>query len=458
MSLRLKNRIALFNTVAAAITMLLVFVTVYAVVYITTYKHLDNDIREEKEEIFSIISWKGDSLIMNVISEWEEREHNQAEVNPIFMQVVNSKGQLIFRSLNLQNNHLLFDDSLTSEVFFNIEFQGKKIRQGQFPIINKAGKLTGQLVIGISQVESALILSNLRLTFFIAFPLMLLIFYFVTSLAASRSIAPVKKLIQFAGTIHYNNINNRLPLPPNQDEIHQLTTTINDLLERIEIGLNREKQITADISHELRTPLTSIRGTLEVLIRKTREPHQYEEKVHQVIQEVDSMNRIIDQLLHLARLDSGILSIVKTSVYLNELLSKIKHKWLFRLNEKNMSLQIDIPNDAVVNTDSGLLEIMLGNIISNAFKYGHTNGTITCKWDDNEKRLSIIDNGPGIPQEHLPNLFKRFYRTDTSENSKIQGIGLGLYIVKTLSGLQEITINVESEINQGSNFSLQFKH
>jgi signal transduction histidine kinase len=352
----------------------------------------------------------------------------------------------------------LFDDSLTSEVFYNIEFNGKKIRQGQFPIINKAGKLTGQLVIGISQVESALILTNLRLTFFIAFPLMLLIFYFVTSLAVSRSIAPVKKLIQFAGTIHYNNINNRLPLPPNQDEIHQLTTTINDLLERIEIGLNREKQITADISHELRTPLTSIRGTLEVLVRKTREPNQYEEKVHQVIQEVDSMNHIIDQLLHLARIDSGNLSIVKTSVYLNELLLKIKHRWLFRLNEKSMSMHIDVPNDVVVNTDSGLLEIMLGNIISNACKYGHINGSITCKWDDTEKRLSIIDNGPGIPQEHLPNLFKRFYRTDTSENSKIQGIGLGLYIVKTLSGLQEITINVESEINQGSNFSLQFKH
>lgn len=456
MSLRFKNRIAFFNTAAAAITMLVVFIAVYLVVYITAYKHLDNDIRKEKEEVFANMKWKGDSIILNMMPEWEEKEHSQAEVNPTFLQVVDHKGRLIFRSVNLQNDHLLFADSLMSDVFFNVVFNGKKIRQGQFPIKNDFGKLIGQLDIGLSQVESALILSNLRNTFFVAFPLMLLVLYFVTSLAASRSIAPVKQLISFAGGISYNNINARLPLPSHKDEIQQLTTTINDLLDRIEIGLNREKQITADISHELRTPLTIIRGTLEVLVRKTREPHQYEEKVQQIIQEVDSMNHIIDQLLQLARLDSGNLSIVTTSVQLNDLMQKVKKKWQLRLNEKSMLMQIDISNNATVSADYGLLEIILGNLISNAFKYGNTNGSIICKWNDEERKLSITDNGPGIPQEHIPNLFKRFFRADISISSQIQGIGLGLYIVKNLAELQHITIEVDSKINRGTNFYLQF--
>ena len=125
--------------------------------------------------------------------------------------------------------------------------------------------------------------------------------------------------------MHYNNIDPRLPLPVHHDEIYQLTATINSLLERIETGRNREKQITADISHELRTPLTSIKGTLEVLVRKTREPQQYEEKVLQVIQEVDSINHIINQLLYLARLDSGNISIVKKPVKLYDMMMTIKN-------------------------------------------------------------------------------------------------------------------------------------
>ena len=456
MNLRFKNRIALFNTVAAAITMLVVFAAVYAVLYITTYHDLDNNIKDEKEEVLSQISAKSDSLILSLNAEWEEKEHNQAEVDPIFVQIVDNKGHVIFHSRNLQSDQLLFADSLTSEVFFNITFNGKKIRQGQFPIKNDSGKIIGQLDIGVSQVDSILILANLRNAFFVAFPLMLLIFYFVTSLVASRSIAPVKQLISFAGKIDYDNISSRLPFPSHHDEIYQLTTTINDLLERIEIGLTREKQVTASISHELRTPLTGIRGILEVLIRKTREPGQYEEKIRQVIQEVDSMNNIINQLLYLARLDSGNLSIVKSPVRLNDLLQSIKTKWQSRLNEKRMSLQIDISNDAMVNADYGLLEIMLGNLIGNAVKYGCVNGNIICLWDVKTGELSVADDGPGIPQEHLPNIFNRFYRAEVPGSSANQSIGLGLYIVKMLADSQDITVTVESDLKLGTRFSLCF--
>lgn len=454
--MRFKNRIALFNTLAAAITMLVVFTIMYVAVDITTFRHLDNTIRAEKEEIFAQIE-RGDSIYLSLNAEWEEREHNQAEVNPILMQIVNNKGRLVFHSRNLQNDHLLFANSLTSEFFFNVMLNGKRIRQGQFPIKNDAGKLLGQLDIGVSQVESALILSNLRITFFVAFPVMLFIFYFVTSLAASRSIAPVKQLIHFARNMDFNHINKRVPLPSHRDEIHMLTTTINDLLERIEIGLNREKQITADISHELRTPLTSIRGTLEVMIRKPREPHHYEEKVHQVIHEVDSMNHTIDQLLHLARIDSGNLSVLKTPLQLHDLLQKLKNRWLPRMHEKNMSVHIDTTTtDVVVSADYGLLEIMLGNFLSNAFKYGKKNGSVVFRWDNNTKKLSIADDGPGISSEHLPYIFDRFYKTDISGKISTQSIGLGLYIVKTLANFQGISVQVESSVDKGTEFSLLF--
>ncbi|MCB0476362.1 MAG: HAMP domain-containing histidine kinase, partial [Flavobacteriaceae bacterium] len=427
MKLHFKNRIALFNTIAAAITMLVVFAAIYAVVYFTTYNHLDGDILKEKEELFSQITTEGDSLILGLNVEWEELEHNRAEVDPIFLQIVNDKGVVVFHSRNLENDLLQYADSLNNDQFFNVELNGKKIRQGQFPIKSETGKILGQIDIGVSQVDSIIILTNLRNTFFAIFPLMLIFFYVITSLVASKSIAPVKELIGYTEKIHYNNINTQLPLPQHRDEIYQLTVTINSLLRRIEKGRNREKQITSDISHELRTPLTSIKGTLEVLVRKVRKPQQYEEKARQVIQEVDGMNHIIDQLLYLARLDSGNLSIVNKPVNLYDLMTSVKNKWDLRLQDKQMEMQLEIPKETTVQADFGLLELILGNLVSNAVKYGHIRGVLICRWQKESRILSIADNGPGISPEHLPHIFERFYRVEVPENSSVSSTGLGLY-------------------------------
>ncbi|TRZ71115.1 MAG: HAMP domain-containing protein, partial [Bacteroidetes bacterium] len=256
MSLHFKTRIALFNTAAGAIVTFLVFLVVYTVVYITVYRYLDSGIRVEQKEIINNIHWKGDSLVLELIGEWEEKEHQQAEVSPSFFQVVDCQGRLAFRSTNLLNDHLLFAEPLTQELFSNITLNGKQIRQGMFPIYNENGKFLGQLDIGISQVESTHILTNLRLILIVAFPLMLLVFYFASSWAASAGISPVDQLIRTTEKINDTNISTRITLPSRKDEIHKLTTTINEFLRRIELSLDREKQITADISHELRTPLT----------------------------------------------------------------------------------------------------------------------------------------------------------------------------------------------------------
>ena len=456
MSLRFKNRIALFNTIAAAVTTLLIFIVVYAVVYITAYKHLDDEIRLEKDEVFGNILLKGDSLILNMMPEQLEAEHRQAEVSPTFLQIVDGKGQLLFRSSNLNNDHLHYAESLTEPMFFNVVFNDKLIRQGQFPILNNDGKPIGQLDIGLPQEESILILKNLRITLCISFPLMLLAFYLATSWAASRGIAPVHKLIRAAGAINDMNMSTRLPVPLRHDEIHQLGTTINALLGRIEMSLIREKQITADISHELRTPITSIRGTLEVLIRKTRDPMQYEDKIRHVIGEVDMLNKIIDQLLQLSRLDAGNLPVAKTTFPLINVINTITDRLQHRLSEKHMTMQITFSETVTINADQGFLEIMLENLISNAFKYGREGQLIAFAWDKNQHTLYVSDNGHGIPREHLPYLFNRFYRTDASRSSQVQGNGLGLSIVKKLADLQQITIDVTSNTGTGTTFSLHF--
>ena len=289
----------------------------------------------------------------------------------------------------------------------------------------------------------------------ITFPLVLIVQFIVSSLAASKAIAPVNQLIASASKIGDSNISTRLPLPGHQDELYQLTQTINELLARIETSMQQQKQFTSDASHEIRTPLSGIRGILEVLIRKQREPQVYEEKIAATIKEVDRLDSLLEQLLQLARLDSSKAARTET-ICLAELISLSGEKWKKQAAEKSINMQLNIPEDVTVMGDQLYLELIIDNLLSNAIKYGKENGNVIASWNEASKTLSVKDDGIGISTKDLPNIFNRFYRADKSRSSAVKGNGLGLSIVKKLADLQLINLRAESQPGKGSTFMLQF--
>ena len=456
MNLRFKNRIALFNTLAVAFTTALVFLVIYLVVYKTAYKHLDDDILLEKEEVFSNLDWRRDSIIIKKMPEWDEAEHNKIEVNPTFLQISDLKGRVIFRSSNLVKDQVLFSPDNNREIFYNDRINDQRIRLGQFPIRNENGENIGKLTIAISEQESFSILYNLIWVLLLSFPLVLIVQFVASSLAASKAIQPVHRLIQTASGISDSNISTRLVLPEHQDELYELTKTINELLTRIEASMMLQKQFTSDASHEIRTPLSAIRGTLEVLIRKQRDPQVYEEKISGVITQVDRLNALLEQLLQLARIDSSNIMAKNEIIPLSQLISILHGKWKSKAEERGIKLQLDIIEDAVVTGDKIFLELILDNLISNAIKYGKENGRIFLNWDDSSKSLSVKDDGIGISAEVLPNIFNRFFRADESRSSAVSGNGLGLSIAKRLAEMQQINLIAESQPGTGSTFTLQF--
>lgn len=329
------------------------------------------------------------------------------------------------------------------------------MRLGYFQISNEAGVNIGQLTIAVSQQESYNILNNLIWVLLISFPLVLIVQFVTSSLAASKAIEPVNQLISSASGICDSNISTRLVLPEHQDELYQLTQTINELLSRIETSMLQQKQFTSDASHEIRTPLSGIRGTLEVLIRKQREPKVYKEKIAGTIKEVDRLDLLLEQLLQLARIDSSTAARNET-ICLSELISLSGEKWKKQAAEKNISLEHNIPEDTTVMGDQLYLELIVDNLLSNAIKYGKENGIVIVNWDETSKTLSVKDNGIGISAKDLPNIFNRFYRADKSRSSTVKGNGLGLSIVKRLADLQHINLRAESHPDKGSTFMLQF--
>jgi two-component system heavy metal sensor histidine kinase CusS len=455
MTLKFRNRIALFNTLAVAFTTAMVFLVIYSVVYKTAYSHLDDDILLEKEEVFSNLDWHRDSIIINKMPEWDEAEHNQVEVNPTFLQIADLNNKVIFRSTNLLENQTLSIPGKNQGTFYNGEINNQRVRLGHFPITNEASVNIGQLTIAVSQQESYNILNNLIWVLLITFPIVLIVQFVASSLAASKAIEPVNQLISSASGIGDSNISTRLVLPEHQDELYQLTQTINELLARIETSMLQQKQFTSDASHEIRTPLAGIRGTLEVLIRKQREPQIYEEKIAGTIKEVDRLDSLLEQLLQLARIDSST-AVRNETICLAELISLSGEKWKIQAAEKNVSLQFNIPEDITVMGDQLYLELILDNLLSNAIKYGKEDGNVVAGWDRNSKTLTIKDDGIGITSKDLPNIFNRFYRADKSRSSAVKGNGLGLSIVKKLADLQHINLRAVSQPDKGSTFMLQF--
>ncbi len=456
MKLSFKKRIATYNLIAIASILAVAFGAIYGVVYFTSYKHLDDDISTEKTEVFSNLDWEDNTIIMNKMPEWEEAEHKQIEINPTFIQIVDLDGKTVFKSANLQENHFLFNPKNKKTVFYNATINHQKIRQGQFPIFNEKHKIIGQLTIGISQQESYNVLHNLLLVLTATYIFIILILYFIMTFVASKAIAPIQQLIHSASQINYANINSRLPLPENEDEIHQLATTINELLSRLETSFYQQKQFTSDASHEMQTPLAAIKGIIEVLLRKPRTTEHYEVKMQEVLVQTNRLSQLYDQLLQLARIESSVLIAKKEPVALAPTINKIVkiHDKLIKNNK--ITTYNSVPTDVIIQTDALLVEMILDNLISNAVKYNKPNGAIYFTWTAATKTLSIIDEGIGIDANQLPLLFNRFFRADDSRSSQIPGNGLGLSIVKRLCDAQNSSLTVTSEKGKGTSFQLQF--
>lgn len=460
MKLRLRDRIAFYYLVTAALLVAVIFVTVYSVVHKTVYNHLNGDLTAEASEVFHSIVILDKQFIFANPNEWKEREHGQIEVNPTFVQVTDSLGNILRKTPNLRESTLAFRPELTEDSFFNTQLSGSPIRQLQMLIRNQNGKPLGYLLVAMPLQESLLVMQNLKIVLLTAFPLVLVILFFVTRSIAGRSIAPIDEVIDTANRIHQGHLSERIPIPPHQDEMHRLASTINNLLDRIQNAIQVEKRFTSDASHELRTPVAALKGTLEVLARKSRTVEYYQEKADYCLSEVNRMSRLIDEMLLLTRYDNSGNGLSLSEVPLIQQLELALDDHGTEIAKKSMRVTITGDKSAVVTSEPVMLEILLGNIVSNAVKYSEPESPIHIDITSSGEQVTctIQDHGIGMTRDQVEKIFDRFYRADDSRSNQTAGVGLGLSIVQRLASLLHIDIQVESQPDDGTRFILHFKN
>ncbi|TRX16477.1 sensor histidine kinase [Flavobacterium franklandianum] len=456
--LSFKNRIAFNYIITTGLLIFVVFFSIYSIVKISVYSHINDDIRSEVNKHLTEIEIKDSYIGLIHNDEWREREHNSVAVNPVFIQFYNQNGKLAEKSPNLKIHTLIFNQNINDNEFFDTQLVNKSIRQIQVPIFQNSIK-KGYLLVAMSLEDAKMVLQNLAKILLFSYPLILLVLFIIARLIAGRSIKPISSIIKTSNIITKDNLKSRIPLPQNKDELYTLSQTINNLLDRIENTIEREKQFTSDASHELRTPLTVIKGTLEVLIRKPRNQEEYLEKINFCVSEVNRLNHLVDELLLLARFENHNQSLKIEKVCLNATILDAISRYSSLIQTNKIHISTHFLKEYYVHSDAYLLSIIINNLVSNALKYSNKNGNLSIVITDKNNKIEchIIDSGVGIPAEDLQKIFDQFYRSKSIEHSGIKGTGLGLSIVKRLCTLLQIDIKITSKESIGTTVFLSFQ-
>jgi len=271
-----------------------------------------------------------------------------------------------------------------------------------------------------------------------------------------RVLKPVQNIARAARLIEVSQLSQRIPLVGSGDEFDQLAQTFNETFARLEHAVGEMKQFTGSIAHELRTPLTALRGEAEIALLHGRSAEDFQGVLTSQLEEFQKLTRLIDQLLMLARAEAGEYRLKRVDVLLDPLLKYIVETLGLIADEKGVTLKLESRPDIVARGDREWLERALLNLLDNAIKFTPAGGRVTVRTSNEAAgvRIEIEDTGTGISPEALPHIFERFYREDPARDKAVEGVGLGLSLVKWIVEAHTGSIEAVSVPGEGARFTL----
>ncbi len=317
------------------------------------------------------------------------------------------------------------------------------------------------LVLGTDlQVQSGL-LHYLWLLMLLSMPLVLAMSAGAAYWMSGRALAPIQEMISAARSIDSQRLSQRVPVPHTGDEVQQLAETFNGMLERIEMGFQKMRDFIANASHELRTPVSIVRAAAEIALLHPRPTEaSYREALERVLRESERNTLLLENMLELARADSGTDTAQCDWISLNHSLEETCGQVLPLAASKNISLHVNSSGaEPEILADHDQLRRLWLILLDNAIKYTSAGGTVKAAvYMDSQGRAigEILDTGIGLTKEQAAFIFERFYRADKSRSRAMGGTGLGLSIAREIASIHEADIQVRSNPNVGSRFIVSF--
>ena len=412
---RLPIRVRL--TLAFAVVMALVFAAVGAVLYVRLGDTLDERIADTLEARTTALA-----STFDVTSPVVAGEEGVAQVLEQDGSVVAGSSPVVERAL------------LTAE-------QVEQARTGSTVVDTQVGGVTFRLratsvddrivVVGEPLDDRDEALDGLLTQLLVVLPIALLVSSAIGYVVAGAALRPVEDMRRRATEISADTPERRLPLPRAHDEVYRLGATLNEMLDRLDEGLARERRFVADASHELRTPLATLQTELELATRRPRSQAELEDALVSATEEVERLVRLAEDLLVLARADEGQLALHTEPFLVREALEAVaaRHEPLAAAAAR--SLEVSAPAELALSGDRLRLEQAVGNLVDNALRHGDGTVRLQALAEDGVVLVAVSDEGAGFTADFLPHAFERFSRTDAARTGG--GAGLGLAIVDAIA-------------------------
>jgi signal transduction histidine kinase len=442
------------------------------------YDIVDDGLETQVEDLKSFLGAQKKDISIAKVKE-EVNETYAIEHPGDYLVVYAEDAQLIYLSTFLQAHPsvLLPPDQIKRPMMKSRRIDGRPFRF----VFEKLSDVNGRSYIVEMGVPADDVVATLHL-----FRSYLLMFAPLLLLAAAgggywlsrRALSPVDALVRTARQISGTNLNSRLQKLDTGDELQRLSDTLNEMLDRIESAFLRITQFTADASHELRTPVSLIRTEAELALRRSRPEAEYKESLRHILLEAERTTALIEQLLSLARADSGREALHLQPVDLRQTLRRVVDGWQQVATIRNLQFSAsldgaydnDSDNEATDHDaadDEALSLFVLGDemllrrlsdiLLDNAFKYTPSPGSVhlTLESKGASAAITVQDSGVGIGEQDHSKIFERFYRVDQARSRAEGGSGLGLAIAQWIVTQHRGTITVESRSGHGSTFRVE---
>jgi two-component system, OmpR family, sensor kinase len=446
----LRNRLTLLYSSLVGGILLLFGVAVYVSVTTTIRNELDEELRRMGEEIISHIQWEVDEGLTLQSGDVSELLADH------LLQIRNDKGRLVYTTLNASpyTNLLgMANMSTATPTMRDVTLGPNRLRLFIVPL-TAGNRRVGMMHIGTSLDVVLKTQSTLRTVLLIGIPLAISVSAMGFWFSTRQALSSLQNVTEVAAQItRADDLSRRIPYDgPPDDEIGFLISSFNQTLARLEALFNTQRRFLTDVGHELRTPLTVIKGNTSLMRRMSCGD---EESLASIENEVDRLTRMVGDLLLLAQAESGKIPMVNQEVELDTLLLEVMGQMSVLARER-LTLRLGDIDQVLVCGDRDRLKQVLVNLLGNAINYTQAGGMVIVGLGkaNNQARLVITDNGPGIAPEDLPHIFERFYRAEKSRTRSREGKGFGLglsiayWIVRNHGG----HIDVDSKLGKGTTF------
>jgi len=455
MTLPIRLRLTAWYFAVLAVVLSAFGVSAYLEMRHSIHRTVDEELQARAEGVHQ--------LIVRVIQRGAEddlqdglREHTELRQGGALLQVSDEQGNWLYRSPVMSDYGVPRPASIPKRA---IDYAGKDIPLRIWSEKVSVGGESYLIQTAFEMDDFYEALDHFALLLFISIPSLLVCAAAGGYWISTRALAPVDQITQTARTISAQNLSSRLVVPNTGDELQRLSETLNGMLGRLEAAFKKITQFTADASHELRTPVAVMRTRAELSLRKARSADEYRDVIAEVLTELEKTSGLIEQLMFLARADSGAETLRFNATNVSEVLREACHQGSALAEAKQITFQEQISGDSVwIQGDAGSLRRLFLILIDNAVKYTPANGQVEVSLQRNNGYAvaEVRDTGIGIAEADLPNVFERFYRADKARSRESGGVGLGLSIGRWITEVHAGTIEVHSSPGRGSIFQIRF--